>query len=186
MPVRPLAYHITFGTYGMRLHGDPRGTVDRSMNKSGDPIIGANPDWELIERSRLKFPSVVLSGEQRRFAELAIPGLCQRGGWQLHVCTAQADHVHVLLTTDRDGKAVRRWLKTWLSQALSAQFSVDLSEPPAERAVRRHSRRLGPDPHLPWWSKGGSVKWVWDQPYFENVYEYIARHRVGSDQSRLL
>ncbi|MCH8164939.1 MAG: hypothetical protein IH889_04955 [Planctomycetes bacterium] len=28
----PLAYHITFGTYGTRLHGDPRGTVDRTLN----------------------------------------------------------------------------------------------------------------------------------------------------------
>jgi hypothetical protein len=28
----PLAYHITWGTYGTRLHGDERGTVDRSAN----------------------------------------------------------------------------------------------------------------------------------------------------------
>jgi hypothetical protein len=30
----PLGYHITFGTYGTRLHRDPRGTVDRSVNNS--------------------------------------------------------------------------------------------------------------------------------------------------------
>src|SRR5688572_26695020 len=34
-----LAYHITWGTYGMRLHGDPRGTVDRDHNALGSPII---------------------------------------------------------------------------------------------------------------------------------------------------
>src|SRR5438876_2474643 len=36
----PLAYHITFGTYGMRLHGDARGTVDRRVNQPGDAIVG--------------------------------------------------------------------------------------------------------------------------------------------------
>jgi hypothetical protein len=45
MDARPLAYHITFGTYGTRLHGDERGTVDRAMNKPGDPIIGADSSW---------------------------------------------------------------------------------------------------------------------------------------------
>jgi hypothetical protein len=45
MHPRPIAYHITFGTYGTRLHGDPRGTVDRSMNRPGDPIIGADRAW---------------------------------------------------------------------------------------------------------------------------------------------
>ena len=35
-----LAFHITWGTYGTRLHGDPRGTVDRNHNHFGDPVLG--------------------------------------------------------------------------------------------------------------------------------------------------
>src|SRR5688500_18791040 len=35
-----LAYHITWGTYGTRLHGDPRKTVDRLHNQYGDPVLG--------------------------------------------------------------------------------------------------------------------------------------------------
>ena len=182
MPDGPLAYHITIGTYGTRLHGDPRGTVDRSINKPGDPIIGKNEDWQRIERSQLRFPPVTLTMQQRRFAEDAIRGVCKRGGWQLYVCTAQADHVHVLLTTDRDGKAVRSWLKTWLGQALTKRFA---SEPPTVSADRPHSGRRGSDsPRRPWWAKGGSVKWVWDERYFENVFDYITRHRTGTAQSR--
>jgi len=182
MSVHPLAYHITFGTYGTRLHGDPRGTVDRKANKPGDPIIGAEPDWERMERSTLRFPSVLLDAGSRSFIDSVVPSLCDRGGWELHVCAAKPDHVHVLLTTSREAKPVRRWLKTWLSQALNERLN---SEPPAEGADRDHRSRLGneggEDRNRPWWSKGGSIKWVWDENYFDNVYSYIARQRITAD-----
>ena len=158
MPHQPLAYHITFGMYGSRLHGDPRGTVDRSMNKPGDPIIGRDTDWEQIERSLLRFPPVVPTSQQRRFTESIIPSICDRGGWQLHTCAAQPDHVHTLLTTTADGKTVRRLLKRWLGQALSDRWPLP--------------------PEATWWAEGGSVKWIWDQQYFENVFSYIERQRT--------
>jgi REP element-mobilizing transposase RayT len=37
---RPLGYFLSWGTYGTRLHGDPRGTVDRSSTDRGDPVLG--------------------------------------------------------------------------------------------------------------------------------------------------
>jgi hypothetical protein len=33
--MRLLAFHITWGTYGTRLRGDRRGTVDRSTTNTG-------------------------------------------------------------------------------------------------------------------------------------------------------
>ncbi len=183
MSVHPLAYHITFGTYGTRLHGDPRGTVDRKANKLGDPIIGAEPDWERMERSTLRFPPVLLDPGSRSFIESVVPSLCDRGGWELHVCSAKPDHVHVLLTTSREAKPVRRWLKTWLSQALNERVGSEPPEPPAVRADRDHRSRVdeGEDRRRPWWSKGGSIKWVWDEKYFDNVYNYITRQRTTVD-----
>ncbi|MEE9130749.1 MAG: transposase [Phycisphaerales bacterium] len=158
MPDQPLAYHITFGMYGSRLHGDARGTVYRSTNKPGEPIIGTSPDWEQIERSLLRFPPVVPTIEQRNFAESVIPAICQRGGWQLHTCAAQLDHVHTLLTTTADAKTVRRLLKRWLGQALSERWPLL--------------------PEATWWAEGGSVKWVWNQQYFEKVFSYIENQRT--------
>jgi hypothetical protein len=38
-------YFITFSTYGTRLHGDPRGTVDRDHNILGEPLTDANESW---------------------------------------------------------------------------------------------------------------------------------------------
>src|SRR4051812_28064850 len=93
----PLAYHITFGTYGTRLHGDERGTIHRTMNQFGDRIIGQCVQWQQIERSLLRFPPRVLTSEQRLFIESIVPGICARGGWT-HLATAAApDHVHNVL-----------------------------------------------------------------------------------------
>ena len=64
----------------------------------------------------------------------------------------------MLLTGDKHSNAVRRWLKRWLSEALSAQYSDDTD-------------RI-------WWAEGGSVKWIWKQDHFERVYEYVERQKT--------
>lgn len=52
----PLAYLITFNTYGSWLHGDRRGSVDRFHNRYGTPRVAANPLRESYERGLLKHP----------------------------------------------------------------------------------------------------------------------------------
>jgi REP element-mobilizing transposase RayT len=154
----PLAYHITFGTYGTRLHGDARGTVDRSQNNPGDPIIGRDDAWCRLERNLLRFDPVLLERDQRIHAEASIPDVCHRGEWHLHVAAAKPDHVHVLLTADVEGKAVRRWFKAWLGKAMN----------------KRWPRPAG----ATWWAECGSIKWIWKRDYFDNVFDYITRQRT--------
>ncbi len=160
----PLAFHITFGTYGTRLHGDARGTVDRSMNKPGDPIIGADPLWWGQEQGRLNFSPIRFTREQMIYAESVIPSICQRGHWEYHSGAAGPDHIHTLLTPLRkrvEGEAVRKWLKRWLGEAMSERWALP-SDPPGAT----------------WWAEGGSVKWVWKDDYFDNVRDYLNRQRA--------
>ena len=163
MSDRPLAYHITFGTYGTRLHGDPRGTVDRSFNQPGDPIIGRNDDWLNLEASSLKGPPVILDHVMRVTVEHAIDRVCEQGGWLCHSAACQHNHIHVLLSSKDEGKLTRRLMKRWLTQDLNQSVAV---------------------PPYRWWAKGGSVKWVWDQYYFENVYEYVRQQRTDHTEPR--
>jgi REP element-mobilizing transposase RayT len=154
----PLAYHITFGTYGTRLHGDARGTVDRTMNQPGDPIIGSDPALWKHEHNRMNFPPVELDAEKMSYAQSLVPAICERGKWKYHTCAAGPDHVHIVLTTKSDGQAVRKWVKRWLGEGMSLRW------PLPEGAT--------------WWAEGGSVKWIWKQDYFENVYGYVHRQRA--------
>jgi len=155
----PIAYHITFGTYATRLHGDPRGSVDRSHNNPNDPIIGKVDHWQKYERNRSNFEPVYFDSNQRAFIENQFPDVCNRGGWELHIVAAQRDHLHCLISTDTEGKVVRKLIKRWLGQLISERWSKC-------------------SPHATWWAKGGSVKWVWDQVYFDRVYTYIQAQRT--------
>lgn len=154
----PLAYHITFGTYGTRLHGDPRGTVDRSHNRPGDPILGADPSRWQREQGTLRYPAVFLTDQQRQHVEAEVACICQRGGWEYIICSAASDHLHTLLSAAAEGAAVRKWFKRWLGETLSERWPL-------------------PDGQS-WWAEGGSVKHVWDEDYLENVYGYISGQRT--------
>ena len=155
---RPLGYFLSWGTYGTRLHGDPRGTVDRTNTTHRDPVLGPDEErWE-HERGQMKFPPVILTREKRLFAEELIPTICERGLWTYHTCAVAPDHVHVILTSEHEPKTIRRILKRWLGQSMSERW------PPAEGAT--------------WWAECGSIKWLIDVSYFENATDYVSRQRT--------
>jgi REP element-mobilizing transposase RayT len=91
-------------------------------------------------------------------AEGLIPSVCVRGGWVLHACAAGPDHVHVVLSAEVPGKAIRTWLKRWLGEGL------------AERWVLVEGEMF--------WAEAGSVKWVWTTDYFERVVPYVLGQRA--------
>ena len=157
----PLAYHITVGTYGTRLHGDGRGTVDRRMNRPGDPIIGRVEQWQRMERASLRFAPRVFSTDEMRVVESLVPAVCDRGGWPLRARACAPDHLHVLLSGAADGSLIRKLLKRWLTQA------------PAEHIP------LIPDQTF--WAEFGSVKWVWTEDYLGAVGRYVFDQRAARD-----
>ena len=157
----PLAYHVTFGTYGTRLHGDYRATVLRAMNRPGTPVFREDPLRLKCERNLMQFAPVLFRQEQREFIEASVPSICQRGGWEYRIAAAGPDHVHVLLSANADGGAVRKWLKRWRGEMLSERWPL---------AVGRT-----------WWADGGSVKSIWQEGYLRRAFKYIHRQRATPD-----
>ena len=82
-----------------------------------------------------------------------------RGGWTHHVSAGGPDHVHALLTAEAEGDAVRKWFKRWLGESMSLRW------PRPEGST--------------WWAESGSVKWVWEGDYFENIFDYLNRQRAS-------
>jgi REP element-mobilizing transposase RayT len=155
-------WHLTFGTYGARLHGDGRPTVDRDHNQRGEPFVKHDPDRAKAERDKMRGNPVRLAAPQRAFVEAVIPDICKRGGWTYRVCAApdDEDHVHVLLDADPsiDPDAILKWLKRWLGEALTARWGKAISGT--------------------WWAKGGSTPPVDNEQYLNNAYHYIRRQRT--------
>lgn len=158
--LRYTAWHITFGAYGARLHGDVRPTVDRRRNQGGEAFEPRDESRHAAHRSNLAGGPVRLTDEQRRFIEATLPAVCQRGGWRLQACAAGVDHVHVVLgvAEDTHGERVQAWMKRWLTEALD--------------------RRWPDSPQPRWWTKGGSSKAIHDAAYLANAIAYVERQRA--------
>jgi hypothetical protein len=56
----PLAYFISFRSYGTWLHGDERGSIDRFHNRYGSPYIPPNKDWHRSNKQLLKTSPLIL------------------------------------------------------------------------------------------------------------------------------
>ena len=157
-----LALHITWGTYGTRLHGDPRGTVDRQHNRYGDPVLGFDEHrWER-EKSLLKFDPITFTRPQMILVESLLPRICERGGWTHRTGACGPDHVHEILTSRHDPETIRRLFKRWLGQDLSRQL-----HPLPEGAT--------------WWAECGSIRRIFEEdgPYLKNALGYVDRQRAS-------
>lgn len=156
---RPLANHLTWGTYGTRLHGDPRCTVDRKNNQYGEPVLDYDQHRWYRENELMKFAPIVFDHERMQIVESLIPALCERGGWTLFACAAGPDHGHVLLdTNENDAKTVRRLLKRWLGEALSELHPLV--------------------PGATWWAECGSIKYIFERRYFDRALPYVINQRA--------
>lgn len=112
-----------------------------------------------MEMGNLKFPPVQLSYEQRIYIEATIPKICERGHWTLHASAAGPDHVHVVLTSDNNPETIRRLLKRWMGQHLSAKWPFEQED------------QL-------WWAECGSIRWIGDSSYFQKAFDYVHRQRT--------
>jgi REP element-mobilizing transposase RayT len=152
-------WHITFGTYGTRLHGDYRATVDKRHNELGTPFLDANDARKKCEEKRMRFAQVIFTPDQRSFLQNTAPTICERGGWQYRICASGDDHFHILLDIDPKihGERARKLLKRWLTQELNKFWPL-----PKDAS---------------WWAEEGSNKAIHEEKYLNNAYNYIAVQR---------
>src|SRR4051812_37861467 len=101
-----LAYLITFRTYGTWLHGDLRGSVDRTTNIYNTPRIAHRPARSDFERSLLKYEPVLLNAASRRSVELAIQETCEFRQWHLHAMNVRTNHGHCVVSSGLDKPAL--------------------------------------------------------------------------------
>lgn len=92
----PLAYLITFRCYGTWLHGDERGSVDRTHNKFQTPYISVNEKWRAFNAKQLKCEIVILNARQRKIVEEAIREVCDFRNWLLRAINVRTNHIHAV------------------------------------------------------------------------------------------
>jgi len=104
--------------------------------------------------------AVVLTPDQRALVEGTIRDHCRIRGWILHAVRARTNHIHVVVTADRDPDDVRDQFKAWCSRKLSDQ--AGLAAAVAKKAGRRR-----------WFTEGGDTERIEGEEYLENAIRYV-------------
>jgi REP element-mobilizing transposase RayT len=151
-----LAYFLTWTTYGTWLPGDDRGWIH--SDKQG--IQPPDPALEGMARGSMSEDAVILFTPQRELIEQTIRSHCHKRHWELHAVNARTNHVHVVVTANRDIEEVMNQLKLWCSRKLSDQ--TGLTEPVAKKAGRRH-----------WFTEGGDKDEINDEQHLANAIHYV-------------
>lgn len=149
----PLAYLITFRTYGTWLHGDQRGSIDRVHNNYGSPYLPANHKWHEFNQHALRTRPVRLSATQRKSVAAAILETSRIRKWDLLALKVRTNHVHVVVSTVAFPARVLNALKA-----------------NATRQIRADG--LWPHGFSPWADKG-SNRWLWNEQSVARAIEYV-------------
>ena len=102
----PLAYFLTWPTYGTWLPGDERGWVEY---RHGWQL--PDPARKREAQARLTEDACLLDQDQRRLVELTIADHCRVRGWTLYTVNCRSNHVHVIVAGDREPKEIREQFK---------------------------------------------------------------------------
>jgi REP element-mobilizing transposase RayT len=150
----PLAYHITWTTYGGWLPGDSRGWVERGTHGIQAPDEGS----QAVATRALRTEPIRLDAAQREVVRVTIVEHCAIRGWRLHAVNVRSNHVHTLVTADESPEVVMNQFKAWSSRRLNEQAALR-----GTKVAPKHR----------WWTRHGSTKWINEEGYFQNVMRYI-------------
>jgi len=153
------SYFITFTTYGSRLHGDKRGSVDDAHNQYEAELLPAHGLRESFERSQSLNPAVVLDDAQRKTVEWAIRNVCTYRSWELLAVNVRSNHVHVMCAGDATPERMMNDFKIWATRRL------------------REQRLIAAGIHV--WTRHGSTRYLWSEADRQRVWEYIVNWQDG-------
>jgi REP element-mobilizing transposase RayT len=144
----PLAFFLTWPTYGTWLPGDKRGWVEYQHGWQC-PDIAKESETAL----KMTEDACLLTERQREIVEQQIAETCRHRDWHLHAASCRSNHIHVLVTAlNTHPKKVQKDLKAW-----------------GTRRLKEHSD----EPREKWWAERGSQRYINDEKSLEAAIIYV-------------
>jgi REP element-mobilizing transposase RayT len=152
----PIAFFLTWPTYGTWLPGDERGWILHQRGwKLPDPV-------RLLEaEARMTEDACLLSPEARRVVQTQVAETSRFRGWTLLAVNCRSNHLHAVVSAPAASpKKIRADLKAWCTRRLREKID----------AAREN-----------WWADRGSIRWVFTEAELESVLRYVieAQDRKG-------
>ncbi|MFN0146902.1 MAG: hypothetical protein ACKVT1_10340 [Dehalococcoidia bacterium] len=158
---RPLAYFITFRTYGTWLHGDERGSTQRSLAGPDAPLLDPNPRREAWEAGQRLDAPVTLRAAERRAVDAAIRQTAEVRDWYIHALNVRTNHVHVVVSAEMAPELVMGSLKAWCTKLLG------------EAGLVATGAKV--------WSRHGSTRYLWREEQVVAACQYVVKGQ-GADR----
>ncbi|MBE7517262.1 MAG: transposase [Chloracidobacterium sp.] len=155
----PIAFLITFRTYGTWLPGDERGSIDKYHNKYGGPRAVASEARSGIHSARLRSEPFLLNADARTIVEAAIKEVCKFREWYLIALAVRTNHVHAVISGNCDSAKMLNDLKAY-----------------STRRLREAS--IWGQAHSPWVDKG-SRRYLWTEEHVGAASNYVLNGQDG-------
>lgn len=153
----PLAYLLTFRTFGTWLHGDQRGSVGKhDHNVYGRPDRRASPELEDY-MAWLAGKQVILGDLQFDLVEKAIVEVCDERSYLLHAVNVRTNHVHAVVSAEMKPERIINTFKSY-----------------STRSLRKNG--LSEDRN---WSRGRSRKYLWKPAHVVRAIDYVLYSQDG-------
>jgi len=167
----PLAYLITFTTYGTWLHGDKRASVNEEHNRFGEEFIPHNPGLNTKEQSLLKHPPIKLNAFCRNIVLRAILEVCEFRGWFAHSIHVRSNHVHIVVSGKEEPEKMMRDFKIY-----------------ATKAIKKAGDKMSAEKY---WIRHGSTKYIWTKEKLRSSIAYVKNGQgnimaFGATEPRML
>jgi len=158
---KPIAYFLTWTTYGTWLPGDNRG-----WNRKGD-FESLPPDQLTNESAKARLDEIpfLISVGDKPIVESTIRRHCRIRNWELHAINVRSNHVHVVTTAP-----------TYQPTVVASQFKAWCTR---ELKPNHPGRKL-------FWTQGASYRWLNQQSELASSIEYVmeAQDRKDSELER--
>jgi REP element-mobilizing transposase RayT len=150
----PLAYLLTFRTFGTWLHGDRRGSIARN-GKVIPVAVKIDPNVPLREAmsNLAKETTVKLDEAQRKIVTEAIREVCDYRQYTLHASNARTNHVHAVISKAIKPEKIVNDLKAYSTRRLREKWQFAGGE------------RV--------WSRGASTRHLWKAHHLNGAIDYV-------------
>jgi REP element-mobilizing transposase RayT len=153
----PLAYFLTWHTYGTWLPGHTAGSVNEAHCQFGTPFAPPDPKRLAHCAAELAHPPVALDAPRRTAVQAAIVEVCAYRGWTLLAVHVRTTHVHAVVSASPTPEKILNDFKAY--------------------ATRRLRREKLAAPDLRIWSGHGSTRYVWKDEELAAVLDYVVNRQ---------
>lgn len=150
----PIAYLLTFRTYGTWLHGDERSSVRRNGNNQylGPRVTPSVPLKESLQKAQKEAP-FVMDTEQRKCVEGAIKEVCEFREYLLRALNVRTNHAHVVVSAAAKPEKVVNDFKVYATRRLRAEWRCSSGQKV--------------------WSRGASTRYLWKPRHVLEAVDYV-------------